>query len=314
MRGQKTAQQDLAYLINVEDRIPATHPIREVKRMTDAGLRGMDKLFAEMYAAKGRPSIPPERLLKAKVLMALFSVRSDRQFCERLRYDLLFQWFLDLNPDELGFDASTFSQNQTRLLQHQVADLFFSEVVELAKARNVEFNNYVIGAYDVAVIVNAASPVGNLTRDQVRDLFTGVAQNWKDVGGPDAPVHLYIRHPISGTYLGFRELAMENKPYALHLQTCTNYEDIVNAVAQDAGGIGYSTFGLASKTGVKPVSIGGVTPSVESVNKGQYPYARVLRLYTDKATEAPIAHSFIEFVQSSHGQKVLDQMGYAPHP
>jgi phosphate transport system substrate-binding protein len=186
--------------------------------------------------------------------------------------------------------------------------------VELAKARNVEFNNYVIGAYDVAVIVNAASPVGNLTRDQVRDLFTGVAQNWKDVGGPDAPVHLYIRHPISGTYLGFRELAMENKPYALHLQTCTNYEDIVNAVAQDAGGIGYSTFGLASKTGVKPVSIGGVTPSVESVNKGQYPYARVLRLYTDKATEAPIAHSFIEFVQSSHGQKVLDQMGYAPHP
>ena len=186
--------------------------------------------------------------------------------------------------------------------------------VELAKERNVALNDYVIGAYDVAVVVNATSPVGNLTQDQVRDLFTGTVLNWKDVGGPDAPVHLYIRHPISGTYLGFRELAMENKPYSLHVQTCTNYEDIVKAVAQDAGGIGYSTFGLASKPGVKPVSIDGVAPTVESVNKGKYPYARVLRLYTDKATEAHIAHSFIEFVQSSPGQKIMDQMGYAPHP
>src|ERR1039458_2977665 len=186
--------------------------------------------------------------------------------------------------------------------------------VELAKARGVEFNDAVIGAYDVAVVVNAACPIGNLTRDQVRDLFTGTVQNWKDVGGPDAPVHLHIRHPISGTYLGFRELAMENKPYALHLQTYTNYEDLVKAVARDASGIGYSTFALASTAGVKPVAIGGVAPSVESVNKGQYPYARVLRLYTDKATETPIAHSFIEFIQSSGGQKIVDQMGYSPHP
>ena len=186
--------------------------------------------------------------------------------------------------------------------------------VELAKARGVEFNDAVIGAYDVAVVVNAACPIGNLTRDQVRDLFTGTAQNWKDVGGPDTPVHLHIRHPISGTYLGFRELAMENKPYALHLQTYTNYQDLVKAVARDASGIGYSTFSLASTAGVKPVSIGGVAPSAESVNKGQYPYARVLRLYTDKATETPIAHSFIEFIQSSGGQKIVDQMGFSPHP
>jgi phosphate transport system substrate-binding protein len=148
----------------------------------------------------------------------------------------------------------------------------------------------------------------------VRDLFIGTVQNWKDVGGPDAPVHLYIRHPNSGTYLGFRELAMENKPYALHLQTSTNYEDIVKAVAQDANGIGYATIGLASKLGVKPVSIGGVAATVASVNKGQYPYARALRLYTDKATETPIAHSFVEFVQSSRGQKILDQMGFSPRP
>ena len=108
---------------------------------------------------------------------------------------------------------------------------------------------------DVAVVVNAANPVANLTRDQVRDLFTGTVQNWKDVGGPDAPVHLYIRHPISGTYLGFRELAMENKPYALEVKTYTNYTEIVQAVAQDPDGLGYATMmpGRAKRAS-KPVS------------------------------------------------------------
>ena len=180
--------------------------------------------------------------------------------------------------------------------------------VELAQERGVEFNDHVIGAYDVAVIVNASNPLANLTRDQVRDLFTGTVQNWKDVGGPDAPVHLDIRHPISGTYLGFRELAMENKPYALHAKTFTNYTEIVQAVAQDPNAIGYATIRLASKAGVKPVTIGGVAPTVESVNKGQYPYARVLRLYTDKANETPAARDFVQFVQSKRGQAILEQL------
>jgi len=186
--------------------------------------------------------------------------------------------------------------------------------VALAKAQGVEFNVHVIGAYDVAVIVNAGCPVADLTREQVRDLFTGVAQNWKDVGGPDAPVQLYIRHPISGTYLGFRELAMENKPYALNVKTFTNYGDLVQAVTEDPNGIGYSSIVLASKTGVKPVSIGGVAPTAAAVNRGQYPYARLLRLYTDYANETPIARDFVQFVQSSRGQAILDQAGYTPPP
>jgi phosphate transport system substrate-binding protein len=186
--------------------------------------------------------------------------------------------------------------------------------VELAKARNIEFNDHVIGAYDVAVIVNAGSPISNLTKDQVRDLFLGTVQNWKDVGGPDAPVSLYIRHPISGTHLGFRELAMENKPYALHVKTFTNYTDIVQALAKDPNGIGYTTITLATKPGVKPVSIDGVAPTVEAVNKGLYPYARVLRLYTDKANETPAAREFVDFVRSERGQAIVNQMGFAPHP
>jgi len=135
MRGHKQKQVEISGLFNVEDRIGPMHPIREVKRQCDEVLRAMSGHFDEIYASQGRPSIPPERLLKAKVLMALYSVRSDRMFCERLNYDLLFQWFLDMNPSEEAFDASTFSQNQKRLIQHEVADLFFHEVVELARAQ-----------------------------------------------------------------------------------------------------------------------------------------------------------------------------------
>jgi phosphate transport system substrate-binding protein len=184
--------------------------------------------------------------------------------------------------------------------------------LELAKARNIDFNGRVIGAYDVAVIVNAACPVSTLTKDQVRDLFIGTVTNWKDVGGPDAPVKLCIRHPISGTYLGFRELAMENKPYALHVTTYTNYADLVQAVAQDPAAVGYTTISMAAKPGIKAVAIGGIAPTVDTVKQGQYPYARVLRLYTDKTSESPATTEFIQFVQSPQGQAIVSEMGFAP--
>jgi phosphate transport system substrate-binding protein len=186
-----------------------------------------------------------------------------------------------------------------------------SNDLTLAKDRNVEFNDYVIGSYSVAVVVHADNPASNLTQDQVRDIFTGVIQNWNAVGGPDAPIHLYVRDQISGTYLGFRELAMENKPYALNLKTFTSYPDIVQAVARDPNGIGYASIELAMKGGgIKGVSIGGVAPTVATVEAGQYPYTRVLRFYTDKAKEPPTAQEFVQFVQSSRGQQILDEMGY----
>src|ERR1039457_5003122 len=88
-----------------------------------------------MYATAGRQSVPPEQLLKATVLMALYSIRSERQFCERLRYDLLFKYFLDLNMDAEGFDHSTFSKNRERLLSQEIADRFFAAVVKQARLR-----------------------------------------------------------------------------------------------------------------------------------------------------------------------------------
>ncbi|MGB7749550.1 MAG: phosphate ABC transporter substrate-binding protein [Verrucomicrobiia bacterium] len=187
------------------------------------------------------------------------------------------------------------------------------EELEVAQFRNVELNDYIIGAYSVAVVVNAANPVSNLTRAQVRDIFTGVIQNWKTVGGPDAPIHLYIRDPISGTYIGFKELAMENKPYASEQNLFTNYAAIVTAVARDANGIGYSGFNLAPHSGAKTVSIEGIEPTATVVNQGKYPYARVLHLYTNKAKERPAALDFIQFIRSPRGQDVLAQTGYVPH-
>jgi len=183
---------------------------------------------------------------------------------------------------------------------------------EQARARSFQFDDHIIGSYSVAVIVNAANPLGDLTRDQVQGLFTGLIQNWKVVGGPDAPVHLFIRHPVSGTYLGFRELAMEDKAYATNTTAFTNYAAIAEAVSKDSSGIGYCSLQLASKPGVKAVSIGGVPATAAAVQEGKYPYARVLHLFTNKASEPPLAHEFIAFIQSSRGQQTLDQMGFTP--
>jgi transposase len=131
------AQRQFLAAIDVNARIPERHPIRQIKRLSDEVFRRLGDRFEAMYSEIGRPSIPPERLLGARLLMALFSVPSERAFCERLRYDLLFQWFLDLELEEESFDASTFSKNQQRLLEHQAADEFFAEVVALLRQRHL---------------------------------------------------------------------------------------------------------------------------------------------------------------------------------
>jgi transposase len=118
--------------IDLEQLLDAKHPIRQVKPMCAQILASMYTLFDEIYAEDGRPSMPPERLLMGWVLMALFSVRSCRQFAEQLRYNMLFKWFLDMNPDEVGFDASTFSKNMERFQRHRLSELFFARVVQLA--------------------------------------------------------------------------------------------------------------------------------------------------------------------------------------
>lgn len=121
--------------VSTEDLIPADHPIRRIRVVVDTVLAGMDSTFARMYSSRGRRSVAPEALLKATVLMAMYSIRSERAFCERLNYDVLFKWFLDMRIDEAAFDATTFSKNRKRLLDHDVADEFFAAVVTQARLR-----------------------------------------------------------------------------------------------------------------------------------------------------------------------------------
>ncbi len=134
MRGHDRPQSTMLTLVNPEQRVPANHPIRLIKSLAEIALKELSPLFEELYSEVGRPSIPPERLLKASLLMALYTVRSERMFCEQLDYNLLFRWFLDLNWDEPAFDHSTFSRNRMRLLQHDVAGEFFRTVVSETRA------------------------------------------------------------------------------------------------------------------------------------------------------------------------------------
>jgi transposase len=132
MRGHMDDQPPLFHVFRVEDRIRTDHPLRDIKRRVDRILDGMSTEFDAAYSRTGRPSVPPERLLKALLLMALYSVRSERQLCERIDTDLLFRWFLDLRPSDEAFDATTFSHNRARMDDHALTATFFAAVVREA--------------------------------------------------------------------------------------------------------------------------------------------------------------------------------------
>jgi phosphate transport system substrate-binding protein len=179
-----------------------------------------------------------------------------------------------------------------------------------ARAKGIELKEYTIGYYGEAVIVHRSNPVDRLTPEQVRDIFTGALRNWREVGGLDMPILLAIRDPVSGTSLGFRELAMDTRPYAPNAKSFTTYAQLAAEVAREPGGIGYAGMHEVQDTGIRALRIGDTEPSTLSVNEGWYPYARLLRLYTNKATESPAARDFARFVQQKPGQRVLTELGY----
>ena len=133
MRGPVIRQTAMLSAVTTEDLVPKDHPIRRIKPIVDAILVDLEPTFRQMYSGIGRPSIPPEHLLKSTVLMAMYSVRSERQFCERLQYDMLFRWFLDMGIEDSVFVPTSFTKNRERLLTHEVADKFFKASVEQAR-------------------------------------------------------------------------------------------------------------------------------------------------------------------------------------
>lgn len=133
MRGNEKSQPDLFLYGTLEQRIPENHPLRPVRAMTDMALEALSTRFDEMYAQTGRPSIPPEQLLRALLLQALYSIRSERMLVEQLEYNLLFRWFVGLGMNDRAWNHAVFSKNRERLLAGDVADEFFACVVEQAR-------------------------------------------------------------------------------------------------------------------------------------------------------------------------------------
>lgn len=129
MRGVQDAQELMFFSIDIESRIRADHPLRPIKQRVDRVLAAMNERFDAAYSQTGRPSVPPEQILKALLLMALYSIRSERQVVERIDTDLLFRWFLGMDPAEPVFDATAFTHNRPRLDEHGLTAAFFDGVL-----------------------------------------------------------------------------------------------------------------------------------------------------------------------------------------
>lgn len=137
MRGEKETRQSIFYYISPETFVPKEHPLRPIKEMVDVALKDLSPKFDEIYSHTGRPSIPPEMLLKALLLQAFFSIRSERQLVEQIGFNLLYRWFLDMDLDQKPWVATVFTKNKERLLKSEISTHFLAAVVEQAKKKNL---------------------------------------------------------------------------------------------------------------------------------------------------------------------------------
>src|SRR6202789_232474 len=137
MRGEDIQQNELFSYGSLEERVPAEHPLRPIRSMVDEALKRMNARFEALYGNEGRPSIPPERLLRALLVQMLYSVRSERMLMEQLEYNLLFRWFVGLSANELVWHPTVFTKNRDRLLEGAVAEEFFSLIVHQARNRKL---------------------------------------------------------------------------------------------------------------------------------------------------------------------------------
>lgn len=173
MRGEVDGQLPLFHVFEVEDRIRHDHPLRDIKKRADRLLETLHAKFEAAYSTTGRPSIPPERLLKALLLMALYSVRSERQLCEQINLNLLFRWFLDMQPSEDAFNATTFSKNRERLETHGLTKAFFDAVVNEALTRNLCSEHFSVDGTLIESYASAKSFQPNDAKEEPDDDSNG---------------------------------------------------------------------------------------------------------------------------------------------
>ena len=142
MRGDDVQQGGMFSYVSLESRVPPEHPLRGIKALLDEALEGMSRDFDRVYAREGRPSIPPERLVRASTLQILYSIRSERLLCEQLDYNLLFRWFVGLSIDEPIWDHSSFTKNRDRLIEAKIARKLLRRVVRKARKAQLLSNEH----------------------------------------------------------------------------------------------------------------------------------------------------------------------------
>ena len=137
MRGDENQQPAMFSYVNLDQRVPTNHPLRAIRKMADQALAELSVHFDALYARRGRPSIPPEHLIRALLLQVLYAIRSERQLMERIKYDLLFRWFVGLGIDEQEWDPTVFTKNRDRLMEGEVAQRLLGAVMEQARSKDL---------------------------------------------------------------------------------------------------------------------------------------------------------------------------------
>lgn len=190
------------------------------------------------------------------------------------------------------------------------------EKTRLRDTRHVEANETRVALDALAVYVNTANPIEQLTLEQLSQIYTGRVTNWNQVGGPDLPIVLYSRENNSGTYAFFKEHVLKNADFAATAQTLPGTAAVINAVTRDRGGIGYG--GIAYGQGIRHVRLAGadgqaIEPSLENATSGRYPLSRYLLMYTGGAP-SPLAADFLRWATGVDGQRLVEEVGYYPLP
>jgi len=183
--------------------------------------------------------------------------------------------------------------------------------LRLGLSRGIRIETHMIGFYGVAVIVNEKNSIKEMSDAQVRSAFTGIINRWKALGwDTDQLIQTYIRDAISGSHLGFQELAMDRMPYTRTAKPFKSYQKIADAVRTDPHGIGYVSMIVGRQTpGVRAIAVNKIPLTIQSVNEGTYAYARGLRLCTNPNRISDSTKDFIRFCRSEEGQKLIEEMG-----
>lgn len=260
MRGSDGMQESLFTMAKLDDFVPPDHPLRQIQTLVNEALARLNGLFNEIYAERGRESIAPEKLMRALLLQVFYSVRSERQVCEQLRYNLLFRWFVGLAINDVVWDHSVFSKNRERLMEHAVVEAFFTEVMGLADAAGLLSKEHF--SVDGTLIQAWASHKSFRPKDGSNDQTpSGPGRNaqadWK--GKPRAnDTHQSSTDPDARLFRKSRNTAAI-LCYQGHVLMENRSGLVVSAVVTHADGSGERTAALAmldSVPGTQPKSVG----------------------------------------------------------